>query len=88
MNHQYNEELTRTAFWLDTMTLLASFERLVRNQEHLTAIDKKTMKEIHRALYESYLLAKKQKNYHIRQLERIRRNYLDERCPLVPNRQN
>ena len=78
MNHQYNEELCRTCFWLEMTAHLANFERLVHKRDHLTAKDKKALKQIHRALYESYLLAEKQRSYHSRQLERIRRNYLNE----------
>ena len=88
MNHQYNEELTRTSFWLETASLLASFERLAPKQGHLTAKDKKVLKYIRGVLCESYEMAEKQRSYHSRQLERIRRNYLNERCPIVPNRQN
>ena len=75
MNHQYNEEITRAAFWLEMSAQLAGFERLVHRREHLSAIDKEALKQIHIALYESYKLAKKQKDYHSRQLERIRRNF-------------
>ena len=78
MNHQYNEELTRAAFWLEMAAQLSGFERLVKRREHLSATDKKTLRRIHKTLYESYELAHKQKEYHSRQLEKIRRNYLDE----------
>ena len=78
MNHQYNEELTRAAFWLEMAAQLSCFERLVKRREHLSATDKKTLRRIHKALYESYELAQKQKEYHNHQLEKIRRNYLDE----------
>ena len=78
MNHQYNEELCRAGFWLEMTAHLANFEQLVHKREHLTATDKKTLKRIHKALYESYLLAEKQRNYHSRQLDRIRRKYLNE----------
>ncbi len=76
MNHQYNDELTRSAFWVEMTAQLASFECLVHRREHLTAIDKKILKQIHRALYESYRLAEKQRSYHSRQLERIRREHV------------
>ena len=77
MNHQYNEELGRISFWLETASLLASFERLVPKQGHLTAKDKNALKYIQRMLCESYEIAEKQRSYHSRQLERIRRNYLN-----------
>ena len=76
MNRQYNEELTRAGFWLEMTAHLANFEHLVHKREHLTATDKKTLKRIHKALYESYLLAEKQRSYHSRQLERIRREHV------------
>ena len=78
MNHQYNEELTRTSFWVEMAALLASFERLVPKQGHLTPIDRKALKYIQGVLSESYELAEKQRGYHSRQLERIRRDYLNE----------
>ena len=78
MNHQYNEELMRAAFWLEMAAQLSGFECLVRKTEHLSPTDKETLKRIKKALSESYSLAERQKNYHSRQLERIRRSYLDE----------
>ena len=78
MNHQYNEELTRAAFWLEIATQLSGLEHLVHRTEYLSSTDKETLKRIKKALSESNKLAERQKNYHSRQLERIRRNYLDE----------
>ena len=78
MNRQINEELTRTAFWYEMTAHLAGFERLVHRRDYLSARDKNTLKRIHKALYESYELAQKQKEYHSCQLEKIRRSYLDE----------
>ena len=78
MNRQYNKEVERTSFWLEIASLLATFERLVPKQSHLTAKDKKALKYIQRVLSESYKLAGKQRSYHSRQLERIKRDYLNE----------
>ena len=78
MNHQYNEELTRAAFWLEIATQLSGFERLVHKTEHLSPMDKETLKKIKTALSESNKLADQQRRYHSRQLERIRRSYLNE----------
>ena len=78
MNRQYNEELTRFCFWLEMSAQISGFERFVHRTEYLSPTDKETLKRIKKALSESYRLAERQKNYHSRQLERIRRNYLDE----------
>lgn len=73
MNRQYNEEIRRNAFWCEMSAHLAFFECLIHQREHLSVMDKKALKHIHRALYESYRLSEKQRSYHSRQLERIRK---------------
>ena len=76
---KFNVCCSRVAFWESMAAHLAMFEGLVHRRENLTHEDRKRLRVIHSALYESYELSRKQEKYHIRQLERLRKEYIDER---------
>ena len=76
---QFNVICDRVSFWENMAAHLAMFESLVHRREYLTHEDRKTLRRIHDALYESYGLSVRQNKYHSRQLERLRKDYINER---------
>ena len=76
---KFNVCCSRIAFWESMAAHLAMFEGLVHRREYLTHEDRKTFRRIHDVLYESYEQATKQCKYHSRQLERLRKEYVDDR---------
>ncbi len=79
MNQNYNTEITRAAFWLEMSEQLLGFERLVHKRESLSKMDKQILRRVHEMLYESYKLVDRQREYHNRQLKKMREEYLNER---------
>lgn len=65
---KYNGELSRVAFWHGMTTRLAEFASLIHHQEHLRPDDVRALKEIHRALYECYVVAKDMQVRHRKEL--------------------
>lgn len=76
---QFNVICDRVSFWESMAAHLAMFEGLVHRREYLTHEDRKTLRRIHDVLYESYEHATKQRKYHSHQLERLRKEYINER---------
>ena len=77
-NHQFNTCRMRVAFWEKLSSDLANIEVLLREQGHLSAEDVRVLKIIRQALAESYGRSQKAREHHDRQLEKLRKEYVDE----------
>lgn len=77
-NHRFNRNCMRVAFWQKLSACLANLEGFMRSQGHLTPEDMRVLNTVCKALKESYELVKRQKNYHSRQLEKLRKEYINE----------
>lgn len=75
---RFNSACKRVAFWHIMTARLNDFASLVNQREALTPEDVKTLRRIHEALYECYLLAKDRKNYHKGDMEAIRKELSHE----------
>ena len=77
-NERFNTCRLRVAFWQKLSARLADIEALIRCHGHLTPEDVRVLKVIWRALSESYSRSQKAKDYHGRQLEKLRKEHVDE----------
>ena len=77
-NHRYNRCMKRVAFWGKLSARLTEIEALLHEQGHLTSEDVRVLKVIRQTLAGSYSRSQKAKEYHGRQLERLRKEHVDE----------
>lgn len=77
-NHRFNTCCIRVAFWQKLGEYLANLEASIRGQEHFTPEDVKVLKSVRKAIKESYSRTKKAEEYHLRQLEKLSKEYLNE----------
>ena len=68
---RFNKAYVRFAFWQTLTSMLADFDSMVECKEYLTPQDVKAQKQIHRALYGCYALAKKMHEQHRNSLDRM-----------------
>lgn len=78
-NHRFNTCCMRVSFWEKLAAILAKAEKLSREQGHLTPEDVRVLKIVRRAIKESYKLVDRQREYHNRQLKKLRKEYVNER---------
>ena len=77
-NYHFNTCCIRVAFWQKLSEYLANLETLIRGQEHLTPEDVRVLKIVRKAVKESYKHTKKAEEYHSRQLQKLRKEYLND----------
>ena len=74
----YNVVVKRVCYWHDILEHLLSAERLALNTENLSREDRRALRKIHKFLSETCRITEKQRDYHNRQLLRLRREYVNE----------
>lgn len=77
-NHCFNTCCIRVAFWQKLSEYLANLEALIRCQGHLTPEDVRVLKIVRKAIKESHSHTKKAEEYHSRQLQKLRKEYLSD----------
>ena len=77
-NHRFNTCCMRVAFWQKLVAILVKAEKLSREQGHLTPEDVRVLKIVRKAVNESYRHTKKAEEYHSRQLQKLRKEYLND----------
>ena len=77
-NHRFNTCCMRVAFWQKASEYLAKLETLIRSQGHLTPEDVRVLRIVRKGIKESYMHTKKAEEYHLRQLEKLRKEHLNE----------
>ena len=75
---EYNHELIRKAFWTEMIEGLSKVEVRSDVQCELSRMDKIALRNIRKHLLYSKERASQQKGYHDRELERLRREYVNE----------
>lgn len=73
---EYNVEMRRAAFWNELSGELTLIGELLYQQEEFSAQDRKAIEKLREILIESYRLSERQRGYHSRRLERLRKEYL------------
>ena len=77
-NHRFNTCCMRVAFWQKLSACLANFDEMTRSQGHLTPEDVRVLKIVRKAVNENYRHTKKAEEYHSRQLQKLRKEYLND----------
>ena len=77
-NHRFNTCCMRLSFWQKLSVCLANIEALIRGQGRLTSDDVRILQIVRKAIKESYSHTKKAEEYHSRQLEKLRKEHLNE----------
>jgi hypothetical protein len=77
-NQRFDSSIKRLAFWEKLRASLANIERQIRKAGHLTPEDVRVLKVIRQALSESYRRSETATEYHKRQLEKLRKEYVNE----------
>ena len=78
-NHRFNRCCMRVAFWQKLSAYLANLEGFIRGQGHFTPEDVRVLNVVRKTIKDSDELSKQQSKYHSRQLERLRKEYINER---------
>ena len=77
-NQRFDTSIKRLAFWQKLSASLANVEAQIRKSRHLTPEDVRVLKVIRQGVSESYARSERATEYHRRQLEKLRKEYLDE----------
>ena len=78
-NKRFHASCMRKSFWHRLREILARAESVSQRQGQLTSEDVRVLKIVRQAIRESYERSETALEYHSRQLEKLRREYLNER---------
>ena len=79
---EYNAEVYRTSLWSVISRVLSDVGEKLYQSGDFTKFDMKALERIREILIESYKLSERQRRYHSRRLERLRKEYLNE-CEVI-----
>lgn len=74
----YNVIVGRSSYWYDVSESLERIMQLVDSGEGMSREDWRALKQIRKVLLESSKITERQRNYHNRQLLRMRREHENE----------
>ena len=77
-NQRFDTSVKRVAFWQKLSASLANIEEQIRKSRHLTPEDVRVLKVIRKGVSESYERSERATEYHNRQLEKQRKEYVNE----------
>lgn len=77
-NQRFTSSVKRVAFWQQLSAMLSSIEAQIRKAGDLTSEDVRVLKVIRQAISESYRRSETATDYHKRQLEKLRKEYVNE----------
>ena len=72
-NRKFNSACSRLAFWHNITTTLAGFDNLLKSASNLTPDDMRTLKAIHRKLFECYSDANDRLQAHGQRINTLRK---------------
>ena len=70
-NRKFNNICSRFSFWQVICAHFNGFVDLLKAPNSLTSEDKRTLHEVHNALFELYKACKVRKNFHSNELKRL-----------------